>query len=77
MKKALVLLTAAFAFAGTVGCASAPKEEIQPDEAPVAEASAAADVPQAEPMPEQAPIVSEPPAATSPSLGASSSGRGH
>ena len=89
MKKALVLLSLGFAFAGTVGCASAPSQDLDESAPPVAAAeapqeapAASIDLPKSEPMaeapaPAPAPMVSEPPIAKSPSLGASSSGRGH
>ena len=84
MKKLITLLALGLSFASMVGCASAPEND-QADAAPVATSEASADVPQSEPMPEAAPIaaqnpapvLAEPPMAKSPSLGASSSGRGH
>ncbi|GEM_PF-3019169 len=86
MKKAFLIASLGLAFLGTVGCSSAPVSDID-DSAASAPADAApapiADMPQSEPIANSSasvpapPYVAEPPMAKSPSLGASSSGRGH
>ena len=89
MKKAFLIASLGLAFLGTVGCSSAPVSDID-DAAPAAASAQAdsapapiADMPQSEPIASSSasvpapPYVAEPPMAKSPSLGASSSGRGH